>query len=278
MEHVKEKENEQEQERIRKIWYSYLTKGELPEGVDAPWWTSKKYRKFFLRLPANPRCASCYYPFEGVGGSMMRSFFGVKPSRMNPHFCNMCEQFAQDYQGGAEVELTILFADIRGSTRLAESMNPTQFSQLINRFYNTTTSILFQHDAMVEKIAGDAISAFFTRGFSGDQHASVAVETAKQILTATGHHAEAEPWAPLGIGIHTGMAYVGSVRSDSGTNEVAVLGDTANIGARLCSLARTGEIYMSKATAMAARLDSAGIQKREVNLKGRSEPVEAWII
>jgi hypothetical protein len=100
MEHVKEKENEQEQERIRKIWYSYLTKGELPEGVDAPWWTSKKYRKFFLRLPANPRCASCYYPFEGVGGSMMRSFFGVKPSRMNPHFCNMCEQFAQDYQGG----------------------------------------------------------------------------------------------------------------------------------------------------------------------------------
>jgi adenylate cyclase len=275
---IKDEDKQQEQERIQKIWYSYLTQGELPEGVQAPWWTSKRYRKFFLRLPTNPRCATCYYPFEGVGGSIMRGLFGVKPSRMNPHFCNMCEQFAQDYQGGAEVELTILFADIRGSTRLAESMNPTQFSQLINRFYNTTTSILFQHDAMVEKIAGDAISAFFTRGFSGDQHASVAVETAKQILTATGHHAEAEPWAPLGIGIHTGMAYVGSVRSDSGTNEVAVLGDTANIGARLCSLARPGEIYMSKATAMAARLDSAGIQKREVNLKGRSEPVEAWII
>jgi adenylate cyclase len=209
---------------------------------------------------------------------MMRSFFGVKPSRMNPHFCNMCEQFAQDYQGGAEVELTILFADIRGSTRLAERMNPTEFSQLINRFYNTTTSILFKHEAMVEKIAGDAITAFFTRGFSGDRHASAAIETAKLIISATGHHTQTEPWAPLGIGIHTGMAYVGSVRSDSGTNEIAVLGDTANIGARLCSLARAGEIYISKAAADAAGLEGAGIQKREVNLKGRSEPVEAWII
>jgi adenylate cyclase len=273
-----EKHDENEQDRIRKIWQTYMTKGEVPEDVKAPWWTTKRYRKLFRHLPSNPRCTSCYKPFEGVGGSLMLGIFGVQPSRLNPHMCNLCERFAQKYQGGAEVMITILFVDIRGSTRLAEKMNPTEFSQLINRFYNSTTSILFQYDAMVEKIAGDSITAFFTEGFSGQKHARVAVDTAKEILKATGHYADSEPWAPLGIGIHTGMAYVGSVRSDSGANEIAVLGDTANIGARLCSLARAGEIYISSATASAAGLDEQGIEKRQMSLKGRSQPIEAWIL
>jgi adenylate cyclase len=273
-----EKQDKKQQDWVREVWHSYLTKGELPDSEEVPWWTSKRYRKFFLHLPSEPRCASCYYPFEGVGGTIMRSVFGVQPSRMNPHFCNMCEQFAEKYPGGAEIELTILFADIRGSTQLAEKMNPTDFSHLINRFYNTTTSILFEHDAMVEKIAGDAITAFFTDGFSKEQPALAAVNAAKEIIEATGHHSNSDPWAPLGIGIHTGMAYVGAVRADNGANEVAVLGDTANTGARLCSLARAGEIYVSKATAEAAGIDGEGIPKRQLNLKGRSEPVEAWIL
>jgi adenylate cyclase len=277
-EKTKTKNKDQEQEWIREIWHSYMTTGNLPDDIPAPWWKSKRYRRFFLHLPSDPRCTSCYFPFEGVGGSIVRGIFGVQPSRLNPHFCNMCEQFAQNYQGGAEVEVTILFADIRGSTQLAEKMNPTEFSQLINRFYNTTTSILFEHNAMVEKIAGDSITAFYTEGFSGDKHARVAIETAKEIIKATGHHSHSEPWAPLGIGIHTGMAFVGSVLSDSGANEIAVLGDTANTGARLCSLARAGEIYISKAVAEAAGIDGEGIPKHQLNLKGRSEPIEAWVL
>jgi adenylate cyclase len=273
-----EKQDKKRPDWVREVWHSYLTKGELPESEEVPWWTSKRYRRFFLHLPSDPRCASCYYPFEGMGGTIMRSLFGVRPSRMNPHFCNMCEQFAEKYPGGAEVEITILFADIRGSTKLAERMNPTEFSELINRFYNTTTSILFEYDAMVEKIAGDAITAFFTEGFSRENPALAAVKAAKEIIKATGHQTQSGPWAPLGIGIHTGMAYVGAVRGDTGVNEVAVLGDTANTGARLCSMARTGEIYISQVTASAAGLNDAGVEKRKLNLKGRSEPVEAWVI
>jgi adenylate cyclase len=273
-----EKVKKKDPEFIQKVWQAYLNDGDLPDDIEKPWWTTKRYRKFFRHLPSSPRCTSCYYPFEGLGGSIMRTVFRVQPSRMNPYLCNMCEQFAEDYQGGAEVEITILFADIRGSTKLAEKMNPTEFSHLINRFYNTTTSILFDHGAMVEKIAGDAITAFFTRGFSGEKHARVAIETGREILGETGHNDPNGPWAPLGIGIHTGLAYVGSVRSDSGSNEITVLGDTANIGARLCSMAGAGEIYVSKATAQAANLNEDGIEKRELNLKGRSEPIETWII
>jgi adenylate cyclase len=263
---------------IRDVWHSYMTRGELPDTYEVPWWKTKRFRRFFLHIPSNPRCISCYYPFEGVGGSIVRTFFGVKPSRLNPYLCNVCEQFAQAHQGGAEVEITVLFADIRGSTQIAERMSPIEYSRLINRFYNTTMDILFDNNAMVEKIAGDAITAFFSSGFAGTNHAQIAIKAAREILHATGHHSSSPPWAPLGIGIHTGTAYVGSVQSDSGANDIAVLGDTPNTGARLCSLAKIGEIYISQATAAAAGLEDTGVEKRQLSLKGRSEPVEAWII
>jgi len=262
---------------VRDVWYSYITKGDMPEFIDRPWWAAKQFRQLFNHLPSNPRCQYCYYPFGGIGGSIMRSFFGVQPSRLNPHICNLCDQFVEKYQGGAEVEITILFADIRGSTKLAEEMDPTSFSQLINRFYNVTTNILFDHGAMVEKMSGDAITAFFTPGFS-DNHARAAVESAQEIIKATGHHSSDGPWIPLGIGIHTGTAYVGAVRSDSGAGEIAVLGDTANIGARLTALAGVGEIFISQAAALAAGLEDNGNEIRALSLKGRSEPVVTWIL
>jgi adenylate cyclase len=262
---------------VRDVWHSYITKGEMPDYINKPWWASKRFRQIFNHLPSNPRCQYCYYPFEGIGGSIMRGFFGVQPSKLNPHLCNLCDQFVERYQGGAEVEITILFADIRGSTQLAEQMNPTEFGRLINRFYNTTTSILFDHDAMVEKIAGDAITAFFSPGFS-DNHARAAVETAREIIRATGHRSPTGPWIPLGIGIHTGMAYVGAVRADSGAGDIAVLGDTANTGARLSAVAGAGEIYISSATAARAGLADDGVLKQHLNLKGRSEPIEAWVL
>jgi adenylate cyclase len=262
---------------VRDVWHAYLTTGDMPDYVKKPWWAKKRFRQWFNHLPSNPRCQYCYYPFEGVGGTIMRSVFGVLPSKLNPHLCNLCDRFVERFEGGTEAEITILFADIRGSTNLAEKMNPTEYGRLINRFYNITTSILFNHNALVEKIAGDAITAFFTPGFTKN-HAKTAVETAHEIMKATGHQSPSGPWIPLGIGIHTGTAYVGTVRSDSGAGDIAVLGDTANTGARLSALAGVGEIYVSQVTALAAGLKDDSAKVRKLNLKGRSEPVETWII
>jgi adenylate cyclase len=270
--------NEKEAAHISDVWHTYLTTGDVPDFLKAPWFSSKRLRPLYLHLPAEPRCRTCFYPFSGIGGGIMRSLFGVKPSKLNPHICNLCDKFLENHPGGTEVEVTILFADVRGSTKLAENMTPGEFSKLMKRFFDTVTKVLYESGALVEKIAGDAVTAFFTEGFSRSSPAKDAIETGRQILKATGHHSPEGPWIPVGIGIHTGLAYVGSVRSDSGGSDIGVLGDTANTGARLSSLARAGEVLVSQAAAAAAGLEPSGIEIRNLELKGRSEPVEAWVL
>ena len=131
---------------------------------------------------------------------------------MNPHLCNVCERFADENPGGTELEVALLFADIRGSTSLAENMNAYDFSQLINRFYQVTTNIIYQHGGMVEKLVGDEVTAFFVPAFAEDQNYSrAAVRAGQAILQATGHGGSEGPWVPVGVGIHTGDAYVGAV-------------------------------------------------------------------
>jgi adenylate cyclase len=270
--------DEDRKEFISKVWEAYLNTGDVPDFVDAPWFASKRLRSLYLRLPKEPRCRLHFYPFGGFGGSLMRGLFGIQPSRLNPQICNHCDMFLHEYSGGAEVDLTILFVDVRGSTTLAENMNPMEFGQLINKFYNTTTNILFESGALVEKLAGDSVTAFFTPGFSKRTPAHDSLEAAKKILKDTGHYDQQGPWVPLGIGIHSGKAFVGSIKSDTGANEIAVLGDTANTGARLSSMADTGEILVSKSTAEAAGISSEGAETRKLELKGRSDPVVAIVL
>ncbi|HVN54614.1 MAG TPA: adenylate/guanylate cyclase domain-containing protein, partial [Anaerolineaceae bacterium] len=189
-----------------------------------------------------------------------------------------CERFVQEFPGGAEVETTVLFADVRGSTRLAERMSPGEFSRLINRFYNAATRVLFNSHAMVEKLIGDAATAFYTAGHAGPDHPRVAVEAARQILQATGHGSPDGPWISIGIGVHTGVAYIGAVSTDIGAADVVVMGDTPNIGARLAGLAGPGEIYVSETTALKAGINPAGAEIRQHALKGRNEPVQVWVL
>ena len=266
-------------EVINHIWHSYLMQGRVPDFIELPWYRHKRFRGFFHHLPDNPRCRICHSPFSGVGGAMMKHFFGIVSSKLNPQLCNQCEMFAQRFSGGAEIELSILFADVRGSTTMAEQMNPTEFRGIINRFYNSATKVLFDSKGMVEKMIGDAVTGFFTPGISGPDHAQLAVNAAREILKVTGHHSPAGPWVQVGVGVHTGLAYVGTVNADSGVTDIAVLGDTANVGARLAALAGPGEIYTSRATAESAGLDIADCAEvRRENVKGRSEPVDIWVL
>lgn len=265
-------------EIISQIWSSYLQTGDMPDFVPVPWYQTKRFRSYYRFLPNNPRCRLCHTPFKGFGGALMRQIFGFAPSRMNPNVCNQCEAFIQRYNGGAEVELTILFADVRGSTQLAEKMSPTDFSRLINRFYHSATKVLYDTSAMVEKLIGDAVTGFYTPGIAGVDHARVAISAAQAILHVTGHHNPGGPWIPVGIGVHTGLAYVGVVSADNGSPDVAVFGDTPNIGARLASQAGTGEIHVSQFAAEAAGLASEGAEIRTQTLKGKAEPVDVWVL
>jgi adenylate cyclase len=263
--------------RTEYIWRTYLTTGRPPKEAHPHWAERKILRPLARRLPKDPRCQACYYPFEGVGGFLVRNIAGIKPTKMNPHLCNICERFAREHQGGAEIELSMLFADVRGSTTIAENMSPSEYSKLINRFYKAGTKALYDSGALVEKLIGDEVAGLFVPGLAGQDHARKAVDAAKEILLATGHADENGPWIAVGAGVHTGIAYVGSISSE-GITDITALGDSVNITARLASQAGPGEVIVSDDSRKSAGLPEAGLEARQLQLKGRAEPVSTWVV
>jgi adenylate cyclase len=263
---------------IKEVWYSYLTTGDLPASLNASWFERKAFRPLIKRLPKSPRCNICYMPFEGIGGWFTKSILNVQPSKLNPHLCNLCERIAEKYNGGVELEISILFVDVRGSTTMAEDVSPEEYSAKIYRFYRTATEIFYRNNGFVEKLLGDEVAGFFVPGFAGPKHAKVAVETGKKILKAMGYGGSSKPWIPVGVGINTGVAYVGSVNADNGITDISMLGDSVNTAARLTSLAGAGEILISDTTRKAANLQLDGMEPRNLQLKGKRRTVKAWTL
>lgn len=270
-------ESPEQDPRIDEIWRTYMTTGRAPDYVPQPWYQSPLLKRFVRKVPEDPRCHYCHYPFAGIGGRLAKAVLGIERSRLNPHMCNICERFAENYQGGTEMEMSLLFADVRGSTSLAEKMSAYEFSQLIDRFYRAATHAIFSAGGMVEKLVGDEVTAFFVPAFAGPNHAEVAVEIGRHILQATGHTKAGQPWVPVGVGVHTGVAYVGTVGQKGANLDIVVLGDNVNVAARLASVAKTGELVMSEPARAAADLDSAGMDHRWFELKGKEEAVEGWV-
>lgn len=202
---------------------------------------------------------------------------GREQSKFNPRFCVPCENFEQP--GGAEVVLTMLFADVRGSTTLAEQMSALDFSQLINRFYSVATDVLVKTDALVDRLIGDEVIGLYIPGFAGQEHPRRAIEAAQRLLHLTGHRNPEGPWLPVGVGIHTGSAFVGVVggTEDSPTDFTA-LGDNVNITARLASKAGPGEILISDAAYAAAGLNLGEVERQQLELKGKSEPIGVCVL
>jgi adenylate cyclase len=236
------------------------------------------YRRRMRVLPSSPRCKTCLMPFGGIGGFVMRAL-GGGPWEKNPRFCRRCyTNFNGLGVGGAEVELSLLFADVRGSTALAEQMNAREFRDLMNRFYATATEVLVEHDAVVDKFVGDEVVALFVPGMVGARHASLAIAAAQHLLGATGHRSAGRPWLPVGIGVHTGRAFVGLVGTVGSEVEFTALGDAVNTTARLASAASEGEILVSQPAATAAGFDTSELEERHLELKGRSEPVNVRVL
>jgi len=255
---------------IENVWRTYLTTGEFVKEA--------RQRRLFRMLPGNPRCKNCYAPFSGASSRLVKLVYGKRPSNLNPLMCNECEKFAHEYQGGAEIELSLLFADVRGSTALAETMSPTEFSRLINRFYNMATDVMVHSDALIDKIIGDQVAGMYVPGFAGAGHARKAVEAAQEILKVTGHGTPEGPWISLGVGVHTGIAFVGSVGSEQGTSDITVLGDAPNTAARLSTSAKQGEILISEAAYSTAGLHLDSPKQRDLELKGKSEPFSGYVL
>lgn len=260
------------------VWRTYLTTGGTVKGMQLPWFERPFFRPIFRALPTEPRCQICYIPFSGIGGFISKRLLDVKPSNMNPHMCDVCERFAERFPGGTELEISILFADIRGSTPLAEKMENREYSKLIHRFYVAGTKALYSNNALIEKFMGDGLTAFFSPAFAGSNHASTAIKAGREILRATGHGAGKTPWIPVGVGINTGVAFIGSMKMEGGRPDITILGDVVNTTSRLCSQAATGELLVGKGAMEMSGLSKEEHESRKLSLKGKQETVEAWSI
>jgi adenylate cyclase len=239
----------------------------LEQGGD----TMQRIRWVFRQIPAEPRCYMCASPFKGPGAPLMR-LIGKRQSTANPNWCTSCFDYMTKHRGGAEVEGAFLFADIRGSTALAEHLTSSEYHALLERYFKTATSAVFKHDGFVDKFVGDELVALFYPLLTGERFAERAVDTAKELLRATGHGDPGGPWVPVGVGVHSGLAWFGSV--GEGTHvEMTAVGDAVNIAARLAAAAGAGEILVSADAAAASDLDPA-LERRPLELKGKELPTD----
>src|SRR5258707_13696135 len=144
-------------------------------------------------LPGDPRFLQCNAPLGGVGTLITRPL-GIRPSMFTPHLCNGCEQSILKVEGGAEVELSLLFADIRGSTSKAQGTSPTEYTQFIQRFYKSTSQVLINRNALVNRLVGEQVIGLFVPRSAGVGHANGAIASAMATLKAAGHEHAAGPW------------------------------------------------------------------------------------
>jgi len=246
-------------ERVSNEGWRMILMGEHPDML--------RERRLFRHLPSDPRCKMCLAPWGGLGGPIMRLLgFGRYPP--NPQLCNSCFRQSEKHPGGAEIGITALFADIRGSTGLAETMPPAEYSAAVNEYVRVASHAIREPGGLVDKLLGDGIMALFIPGFVGGDDAAKAVEAGRRILR--------EVRLPVGVGIHSGDAWVGFVGGVDEVRDFTALGDAVNVASRLGAEAGAGELLLSAHTAASAGLDTTGPAPRRLELRGRSEPLEAW--
>ena len=224
--------------------------------------------RLFRLLPGPPRCKLCHNPFGGVGGRLCR-LINMAPSRKNPRLCALCCEKLPP--GGAEVEIAVLFADIRDSTGLARRLGPTAYAAALNRFYGTATEVLIRHDATVDKLIGDEVMAFFVPGFAGPGFKQAAVAAGQDLLRALGHGGASAPWLPIGVGVEAGVAFVGNVGTE-GYLDFTALGEPVNAAAHIQAAAGPGEMLVGDAAFAAVADRHPSCEVRTIAVKG-AEPI-----
>ncbi len=213
--------------------------------------------------------------------------FGITQSKMNPDICTLCERAFRRVKKHQHVSATatILFADIRGYTRLSSRIDPVELSDVVSAFQGQCAQGIWAHDGIVNKQMGDGLMAIFNFPIKNERHAEAAVMAAldiqrrcKAVLAAMARRVDDGVAGTLGVGVgvHTGQVEVGefsTVRSD-----FTAIGGPVNLAARLEAQAAAGEILISTECAAQAPQLAAGTPTRTLALKGIEHPVQAHVL
>jgi adenylate cyclase len=235
-------------------------------------------RRLLEHVPSPPRCKLCSAPFAGPGGAVL-GHFGYRRFAGNPQLCENCIRgYTNRTIRGAVIPLTLLFADIRGSTTLGERLSPGEFRLFLEDFYRIGSDVILHHGGIVDKLVGDEVVALFIGGIAGPEHAAAGIAAARDLLARCGA-ADATPMGPIpvGAGVHTGEAYVGIVGTEDVAMDFTALGDPVNTAARLASAAAAGELLITADAARAAGIDLGVLETRMLDVRGRTEAVEVVV-
>lgn len=234
-------------------------------------------------------CKGCWQkmhvpvPLHGVLSLPFR-LFGIRPSRMNPNTCTICELMFTKVMKARKVTIdaTILFADLRGYTALSQSQSTEAVSGLLDAFYDESAAAIWERDGLLNKTIGDAVMAVFNFPIEQQDHALQALRTAREIqarwqarcetlATSLGLDTDA---LGIGIGIHCGAVSFGEFGRSH--RDLTAIGTVVNTAARAQAAAGAGEILLTQAVRDRTASEVAQAAGRDYDLKGLERPVTLY--
>lgn len=205
-------------------------------------------------------CLGCWQnlhlpiPLHGPFSAPFR-LFGIKPSRMNPNTCTICEMaFSKVMKARAvTIDATVMFADLRGYTALTQRIDQPALTSLLDAFYDDCARAIWRYDGLLNKTIGDAVFAIFNFPVRQEDHALEAVLAAREIQQRFSERreelaryivlSEEEVELGVGIGIDSGMTNFGEF--GRAHRDLTAVGTVVNRAARAQSVAKTGEILVT---------------------------------
>ncbi|MEW5866388.1 MAG: adenylate/guanylate cyclase domain-containing protein [Bacillota bacterium] len=182
--------------------------------------------------------------------------------------------------GGRRLDITVMFADLRGFTAFAERESPERVVDVLNAHLSMIAEAIFREGGTLDKFTGDGVMAVFGAPVPQEDHALRAARAAIAIREASRRQTTASDrgdgvWLPIGVGMASGEAVVGNIGTLARMDYTAV-GDVANLAARLESIAGPGQVLMCARTygALCGRVAAETVGS--ITVRGRSSPVDIY--
>ena len=213
-----------------------------------------------------------------AGGELRRLDQLFSPYLSPQLMARLREQPGAAELGGEQREVSVLFADLQGFTAFSERSSPAEVVEMLNSYWARVVPVVATEDGMIERFAGDAVMVVFNAAVDQPDHPLRAARAALAFADVSEQVATGRPdWPRFRVGVNSGPTVIGNVGAAEQRSFTAI-GDTTNLAARLQAAAQPGRVVVGAAT-RAALGDAAVVEPLgRLKLKGKSEPVEAFVL
>lgn len=223
-------------------------------------------------------------PLHGAPSVPFRAL-GIRPSRMNPDTCTVCEMMFTRVMKARKIriDVSVLFADLRGYTTLSRRLRPDICSSLLDEFYDEAAAAIWEQDGLLNKTIGDAVMAVFNFPMRHEDHPDRAVLAARAIQQRCQERQRALlaelpslTGNELGIGIGIDAGEVSFGEFGRSHRDLTAIGTVVNTASRAEAAAVSGQILVTQAVHERTH-ESEGI-RQDYHLKGFDEPVPLYVV